>query len=181
MSLLRKLYNDPVRSLTLSFLFLDSMYYTNTKLLHNFNFMLNNLFYIFIRWPKTKSWVWNLWCCSTQRKNYRVIKKLWSLKQWRLRTFNKHFILLSCCLKINLTITIICYLKPGASMFSHWKWIFCVIIHSISGILLGCISFTSSQLFIWPTMFDLELEWLIRYRHCEGYKSLSLMATIIFT
>lgn len=181
MSLLRKLYNDPVRSLTLSFLFLDSIYYTNTKLLNNFNFMLNNLFYIFIRWPKTKSWVWNLWRCSTQRKNYRVIKKLWSLKQWRLRTFNEHFILLSCCLKINLTITIICYLKPGASMFSHWKWIFCVIIHSIAGVLLGCISFTCSQLFIWPTMFDLELEWLIRYRHCEGYKSLSLMATIIFT
>lgn len=162
MSLLRKLYNDPVRSLTLSFLFLDSMYYTCTKLLHNFNFMLNNLFYIFIRWPKTKSWVWNLWRCSTQRKNYRVIKKLWSLKQWRLRTFNEHFILLSCCLKINLTITIICYLKPGASMFSRWKWIFCVIIHSIAGVLLGCISFTCSQLFIWPTMFDLELEWLIR-------------------
>lgn len=179
MSPLRTLY--PVRSLTLSFLFLDSIYYTNTKLLNNFNFMLNNLFYIFIRWPKTKSWVWNLWRCSTQRKNYRVIKKLWSLKQWRLRTFNEHFILLSCCLKINLTITIICYLKPGASMFSRWKWIFCVIIHSIAGILLGCISFTCSQLFIWPTMFDLELEWLIRYRNCEGYKSLSLMATIIFT
>ena len=52
MSPLRTLY--PVRSLTLSFLFLDSIYYTNTKLLHNFNFMLNYLFYIFNKVAKNE-------------------------------------------------------------------------------------------------------------------------------